>query len=126
LDALFDVLFSANGAAIYLLATSDRLRPAVAVDLHSLIESAARRGETAGGYRPPADAQNKDASFGASFGLGVNPKQSLRRRLQTGDPLIGLADGVGVPGLPHQRSAFKTSSAWMIPRRPRQQVRAQA
>lgn len=88
LDRVFKVLFSAEGSEIYIRPARDYVAIGHELDFHTVLESAARRGETAIGYRIVADGG--DASKG--FGVKVNPNKSERFRFAHGDQVIVLAE----------------------------------
>jgi hypothetical protein len=88
LDAVFRQLFSADGSEVYVRPMADYIRPGVAVDFHTVIESAARRGETAIGYRQLAHAH--DPARG--YGVRVNPSKSEKVVFAAEDRIIVLAE----------------------------------
>ncbi len=88
LDAVFRQLFSADGSEIYVRPMCDYVRPGVAVDFHTVLEAAARRGETAIGYRQMVHAQ--DPARG--YGVRVNPNKSEKVAFADGDRIIVLAE----------------------------------
>jgi voltage-gated potassium channel Kch len=88
LDDVFRQLFSAEGSEIYIRPISQYVRTGVELDFHTVLESAALRGETALGYRLVANAN--DASQG--YGVKVNPKKSDRLRFSAEDQIIVLAE----------------------------------
>ncbi|MFZ5637569.1 MAG: CASTOR/POLLUX-related putative ion channel [Pseudomonadota bacterium] len=88
LDRVFRVLFSSEGSEIYIRPARDYVAMGRELDFHTVIESAARRGETAIGYRIVADGN--DASKG--FGVKVNPNKSEKFRFADGDQVIVLAE----------------------------------
>ncbi|NOT87039.1 MAG: potassium transporter TrkA [Lysobacter sp.] len=88
LDRVFRTLFSADGSEIYIRHARDYIAAGYEVDFHTVIEAAARRGETAIGYRIVADGG--DPAQG--FGVKVNPNKSARIRFAADDQLIVLAE----------------------------------
>ena len=88
LDQVFRQLFSAEGSEIYIRPMHHYVRPGIEVDFHTVLESAAVRGETALGYRLLANAN--DASQG--YGVKVNPKKSEKLRFTAEDQIIVLAE----------------------------------
>ena len=88
LDRVFRVLFSAEGAEIYIRPVADYVRTGVPLDFHTLLEAAAMRGETAIGYRIAADAQ--DPARG--YGVRVNPRKSDPITFTSADRIIVLAE----------------------------------
>lgn len=88
LDAVFRQLFSAEGSEIYVRPMSDYVKPGIAVDFHTVLEAAARRGETAIGYRQAAHAQDPERGYG----VRVNPKKSEKVTFGVDDRIIVLAE----------------------------------
>lgn len=88
LDRVFRTLFSADGSEIYIRPARDYIAAGREVDFHTVLEAAARRGETAIGYR--IVAEGGDPTRG--FGVKVNPNKSERIRFASGDQLIVLAE----------------------------------
>lgn len=88
LDKVFKILFTAEGSEIFIRPVSDYVRPGVEVDFYTLMESAARRGETALGYR--LMAQRDDASQG--YGVKLNPNKRARLRFAPNDMIVVLAE----------------------------------
>lgn len=88
LDQVFRNLFSADGSEIYIRPARDYIAQGSDVDFHTVLEAAARRGETAIGYR--IVAEGSDPTRG--FGVRVNPNKSQRIRFAPGDQLIVLAE----------------------------------
>ncbi|MEQ1512092.1 MAG: hypothetical protein ABL934_05355 [Lysobacteraceae bacterium] len=88
LDRVFRTLFSADGSEIYIRPARDYIAAGYEVDFHTVLEAAARRGETAIGYR--IVAEGGDPTRG--FGVKVNPNKSERIRFAPDDQLIVLAE----------------------------------
>ena len=88
LDRVFRTLFSADGSEIYIRPARDYIAAGHEVDFHTVLEAAARRGETAIGYR--IVAEGGDPTRG--FGVKVNPNKSERIRFAADDQLIVLAE----------------------------------
>jgi hypothetical protein len=88
LEEVFRQLFAADGSEIYIRPAADYVKPGVAVDFHTVIEAAARRGETAIGYRDHAQSENPDAGYG----VRVNPVKSEQRVYTRDDRVIVLAE----------------------------------
>jgi len=88
LDRVFKVLFGADGSEIYIRPASDYVQIGREMNFHTVIESAARRGETAIGYR--IAAEGNDASKG--YGVKVNPNKSNKIEFLPGDQIIVLAE----------------------------------
>jgi len=88
LDRVFRSLFSADGSEIYIRPASDYVVVGADVDFHTVLEAAARRGETAIGYRIAADGGDPTRGFGVK----VNPNKSERLAFAENDQVIVLAE----------------------------------
>jgi voltage-gated potassium channel Kch len=88
LKKVFDDLFDADGSEIYLRPATDYVKENEQIDFHTVIESAARKGETAIGYK--IDAQSKDAS--KAYGVKVSPVKSAALKFTAKDKVIVLAE----------------------------------
>ncbi len=88
LDQVLSVLFSADGSEIYIRPIQDYIRTERMVDFYTLTEAAARRGETAIGYRQMAFKD--DAARG--YGVKLNPKKAEKIRFGVSDMIIVLAE----------------------------------
>jgi hypothetical protein len=88
LDRVFRQLFSADGSEIYIRPMSGYVKPGVAVDFYTVLESAARRNETAIGYRLMAHADDRERGYG----VRVNPKKSEKVAYEAADQIIVLAE----------------------------------
>jgi ion channel POLLUX/CASTOR len=88
LGAVFQYLFSSDGAEIYLRPAELYVKPGHAANFYTVLEAARRRGETAIGYRIAAHAH--DAA--KAYGVEVNPKKSELRSYSSGDTIIVLAE----------------------------------
>ena len=88
LHTIFSELFGAEGSEIYLRPASLYVQPGVEVDFYTVIEAAARRGETAIGYRDASCAEQPSKGYG----VRVNPPKRTARRYAPGDKLIVLAE----------------------------------
>lgn len=88
LGKVFDDLFDADGAEIYLKSASDYVSPGISVNFYTVLESAKRRNETAIGYRIVADADNPEKSYG----VRVNPRKSENVTFTADDKVIVLAE----------------------------------
>jgi voltage-gated potassium channel Kch len=88
LQPVFDDIFDAEGAEIYLKPIEDYVAVGAELSFATLVESARRRGEVAIGYRQtgPADRES------AGFGVVVNPPKSQRLTSTAGDRLIVIAE----------------------------------
>lgn len=89
LAAVFADLFSSEGSEISLHPASWYVKPGKTVDMHALIEAAAKRGETALGYRK----MELESSQQNRFGVALNPEKVRRFTLNEGDKVIVLAEG---------------------------------
>jgi voltage-gated potassium channel Kch len=88
LDGVFRVLFSSEGSEVYIRPMSDYVRPGVPVNFHTVLEAAARRGETAIGYRQLVHAN--DPARG--YGVKVNPNKSEVVTFAADDRIVVLAE----------------------------------
>ena len=87
LQAVFDALFDVDGPGIYLRPASDYVELGTPVPFATLLESAARRGEIAIGYRRASSAGDAESAFG----VVVNPVKSAALAFEPGDRVIVLA-----------------------------------
>jgi ion channel POLLUX/CASTOR len=88
LHAIFAELFGSEGSEIYLRSAAHYVGTDAEVDFYTVIEAAARRGETAIGYRDAGAAE----LAAEGYGVRVNPRKSARRRYGPDDQLIVLAE----------------------------------
>jgi ion channel POLLUX/CASTOR len=86
---VFAKLFSSEGSEISLHPAQWYVKLGNTVDMHALIEAAARRGETALGYRKAA----LESSQQNGYGVALNPEKVRRFQLVEGDKVIVLAEG---------------------------------
>lgn len=89
LAAVFADLFSSEGSEISLHPAQWYVKLGETVDMHALVEAAARRGETALGYRKAA----LESSQQNGYGVALNPEKIRRFKLVEGDKVIVLAEG---------------------------------
>lgn len=89
LSEVFSRLFSSEGSEISLHPASWYVKPGEMVDMHVLIEAAAKRGETAIGYRK-AELESSQQN---AYGVALNPEKVRRFKLVEGDKVIVLAEG---------------------------------
>lgn len=85
---VFSDLFSADGSEIYLKPIEDYVVPREQVDFYTVLESAARKGQTAIGYRIAADAHDSSKAYGVT----LNPTKSKLLKFTSLDRVIVLAD----------------------------------
>jgi ion channel POLLUX/CASTOR len=88
LDRVFRQLFSSEGSEVYIRPIGEYVKPGIAVDFYTLFEAAARRGETAIGYRQAAHAEDREHGYGVK----VNPRKSEKVSFRAEDQLIVLAE----------------------------------
>ncbi len=88
LDEVFKQLFSAAGSEICIRPASDYVKTGIGMSFYTVMEAAARKNETAIGYRRLRDAENKELGFGVK----VNPKKSLDVFFEDNDQVIVLAE----------------------------------
>lgn len=86
---VFNYLFSSDGSEITLQAAEKYVKLGQEVDMHALIEAAAKRGETAIGYRK----KDLESSQQNDYGVALNPEKVRRFKLVEGDKVIVLAEG---------------------------------
>ena len=87
LAEVFGYLFSSSGSELYLRPAEWYVKPGEMVDMHTLIEAASKRGETAVGYRKIA----LESSQQNNYGVALNPEKVRRFKLEAGDKVIVLA-----------------------------------
>jgi voltage-gated potassium channel Kch len=88
LKAVFDDLFDAEGSEIYLKPITGYIQPGIEVDFYTVAECAARKNETAIGYRKLAYEHDADKAYGVI----VNPKKSEKIIFEEKDKLIVIAE----------------------------------
>lgn len=88
LKYVFDDFFDAEGSEIYLKPVTDYVLPDCEMDFYTVVESAARLGEVAFGYRIEKDAFNAKKFYG----VVVNPKKSDSITFDKNDKIIVLAE----------------------------------
>lgn len=88
LAAVFADLFDADGSEIYLRSAGDYVVEGVTTPFSTVVAAAARRGQTAIGYRVAAWA----ADPARSYGVVINPPKSREVALTPHDKVIVLAD----------------------------------
>ena len=88
LDSVFKQLFSAAGSEICIRPVRDYVKTGMAMSFYTVMEAAARKNETAIGYRRLKQADNKEDGFGVK----VNPKKSDDVFFDANDQIIVLAD----------------------------------
>lgn len=89
LASVFGYLFSSDGSEISLQSAEHYVKLGETVDMHVLIEAAAKRGETALGYRK----KSLESSQQNQYGVALNPEKVRRFQLEAGDKVIVLAEG---------------------------------
>lgn len=89
LAEVFSYLFSAAGSEISLQPAGWYVKLGESMDMHTLIAAAAKRGETALGYRK----KDLESSETNDYGIALNPPKSQRFTLVEGDMVIVLAEG---------------------------------
>jgi ion channel POLLUX/CASTOR len=87
LSAVFDELFSEEGAEIYLKPIADYVALDRDIDFYTVVESARRRAEVAVGYRLVARADDPAANYGVT----LNPDKAATIRFAAADRVIVLA-----------------------------------
>lgn len=88
LAIVFRELFDPAGSEIYLKPAGDFVEPGRPVNFYTVVESAARQGQVAIGYRIQAHAQDP----ARSFGVKLNPRKGERVAFADADRIIVLAE----------------------------------
>jgi hypothetical protein len=88
LKKVYDILFEAEGSEIYLKEVGHYVKTDVDVDFYTVLESAARQGHTAIGYRIMSDSQDDSKMYGVK----INPIKSANVRFSAGDKIIVLGE----------------------------------
>ena len=88
LKNVYDVLFEAEGSEIYLKPSNQYVISEAKINFHTILESAAQRGETAIGYRRSSEARDLDKNFG----IYINPSKKEIFSLSDDDFVIVLAE----------------------------------
>jgi ion channel POLLUX/CASTOR len=88
LDGVFKQLFSSAGSEICIRPARDYVKTGIAMNFYTVVDAAARKNETAIGYRRLSQADNKDAGFG----ITINPKKSADVFFDENDQIIVLAE----------------------------------
>jgi ion channel POLLUX/CASTOR len=88
LDKVLQILFSAEGSEIYIRPIRDYISTDHMVDFYTLTEAAARRGETAIGYRQMAFSHDADRGYGVK----LNPTKTEKIRFAANDMIVVLAE----------------------------------
>jgi len=88
LCAVFEDLFDADGAELYLKPASAYVETHKDLTFYTLVEAAKTRNEIAIGWRKQADAENRERNFG----IHLNPAKTSLLKLQPDDALIVLAN----------------------------------
>lgn len=88
LTDVFDELFSASGAEIYLRPAALYIAEGAETDFYTVLEAARRRGETAIGFRIDEHARSSEHFYGVT----VNPTKNEKRTFAAGDRIIVLAE----------------------------------
>jgi voltage-gated potassium channel Kch len=88
LGKVFDDLFDADGAEIYLKPAGDYVSPETPLNFYTILEAAKRRKETAIGYRILAESGNAEKGYGVK----INPLKSAKVTLTADDKVIVLAE----------------------------------
>ncbi|MCZ9348039.1 NAD-binding lipoprotein, partial [Streptomyces sp. TRM76130] len=83
LAAVFEELFSADGAGVRLRPAGDYVRPGSETSFATVVAAARHRGECAVGYR-----SHDDASTSPGYGMRINPPKDERRRWTEMDEVV--------------------------------------
>ncbi|SJM89108.1 CASTOR/POLLUX-related putative ion channel [Crenothrix polyspora] len=87
LSTVFNDLFDADGAEIYLKPVEDYVCLGQAVNFYTVVEAARRKNETAIGYRLFNQINNADTCYG----ININPVKSITIEFDVTDKIIVLA-----------------------------------
>ncbi len=88
LMSIFEELFDAEGAEIYIKPVSGYVTTGEPVNFYTVVEAARRRGETAIGYRLMREADSVERSYG----VHTNPRKSEAVAFDPEDKIIVLAE----------------------------------
>ena len=88
LNTVFNALFAADGAELYLRPIEDYIQLGRSVDFYTLVEAAARRNQVALGYRIKAQASDPHSEYS----VHLNPHKREMIPFEQGDRLIVLAE----------------------------------
>lgn len=84
---VFTDMLNEEGAEIYLKPVEEYIKTGVEVNFYTVVEAAARRNETAIGYRSASADEKSD-----SYGVHINPDKSAAITFSPGDKLIVFAE----------------------------------
>ncbi|CAL9363208.1 CASTOR/POLLUX-related putative ion channel [Streptomyces sp. enrichment culture] len=93
LAAVFEELFSADGAGVRLRPATDYVLPGCETSFATAVAAARRRGECAIGYR-----SHDDSSTSPGYGVRINPPKDERRRWTAEDEVVVIGGGGGAAG----------------------------
>jgi len=88
LKKVFDDLFDADGSEIYLKNSDEYVKTGFSVNFYTVLESAARKNETAIGYRQVKYSHDVDKNYG----IVINPLKTYKVTFEEGDKVIVLAE----------------------------------
>ncbi|MCB0725359.1 MAG: NAD-binding protein [Ignavibacteriae bacterium] len=88
LKDVFDQLLNAEGSEIYLKPVTDYVKTGVEMDFYTVLESAARKGQTALGYRKSEHFDSPEHAYG----VNLNPVKSKKITFNERDKVIVLAE----------------------------------
>lgn len=88
LKKVYDVLFEAEGSEVYLKPASRYVKTGQAVNFYTVLESAARMGESAIGYRISSQSSESEKHFG----VHLNPNKANKVTFSEEDFIIVLAE----------------------------------
>jgi hypothetical protein len=88
LNAVFTDLFDPDGSEVYLKPASQYVRVGTPVNFYTVVESAARRGEVAIGYRLKSAADRSNAAYG----VRLNPEKTQMVTFSEADRVVVLAE----------------------------------
>ncbi|AEE48684.1 CASTOR/POLLUX-related putative ion channel [Haliscomenobacter hydrossis] len=88
LKKVYDILFESEGSEIYLKEVDQYVKTGIELDFYAVLESAARQGQTAIGYRIIQESQNE----AKMYGVNLNPVKSQKIQFAKGDKIIVLGE----------------------------------
>jgi hypothetical protein len=88
LEGIFKELFSRRGSEIYLNPAGDYVQTGIEMNFHDVVHAAARRGESAIGFRKADESTDEKTQFG----VRCNPLKSAKVTFSPADSIIVLAE----------------------------------
>ncbi len=92
LKTVFEDLFDAGGAAIYIKPAENYVELGRPVNFYTILESARQRNQIAIGYKLQEDRAPAEEEYMLAYGVVVNPKKSNQIFFAEGDRIIVISD----------------------------------